>query len=153
MVLQNDLSEYFSLLNFANPNYLGTKNDFRKNFENAIIRGRDSEASDANKDVSEKKLKELGGLVNKFFIRRTNDLLSKYCKLASPYASRPGEVTYTFKSSASEIRASRVLWSLGLPTGPLSILHQVTRNQRSLAGQKLPAPESHQSPKEIVQSP
>ncbi|KAK0228711.1 DNA repair protein, SNF2 family [Armillaria fumosa] len=76
--IQNDLSEYFSLLNFANPNFLGSKNDFRKNFENHIIRGRDSMASDAVKAESEKKLKELGGLVTKFIIRRTNDLLSKY---------------------------------------------------------------------------
>ncbi|KAJ7172386.1 DNA repair protein, SNF2 family [Mycena filopes] len=76
--IQNDLSEYFSLLNFANPNFLGTKNDFRKNFENHIVRGRDSEASSHVKAESEKKLKELGGLVTKFIIRRTNDLLSKY---------------------------------------------------------------------------
>ncbi|KAF9013902.1 DNA repair protein, SNF2 family [Cyathus striatus] len=76
--IQNDLSEYFSLLNFANPNFLGSKNEFRKNFENAIIRGRDSMASDAFKEECEKKLKELGGLVMKFIIRRTNDLLSKY---------------------------------------------------------------------------
>ncbi|KAF8892513.1 P-loop containing nucleoside triphosphate hydrolase protein [Infundibulicybe gibba] len=76
--IQNDLSEYFSLLNFANPNFLGSKNDFRKNFENAIIRGRDAMASDLIKAESEKKLKELGGLVTKFIIRRTNDLLSKY---------------------------------------------------------------------------
>ncbi|KAK0463965.1 DNA repair protein, SNF2 family [Desarmillaria tabescens] len=76
--IQNDLSEYFSLLNFANPNFLGTKGDFRKNFENHIIRGRDAMASDAVKAESEKKLKELGGLVTKFIIRRTNDLLSKY---------------------------------------------------------------------------
>lgn len=80
---QNDLTEYFSLLNFANPNFLGSKNDFRKNFENAIIRGRDAEATDAIKEVSEKKLKELGGLVTKFIIRRTNDLLSKYRSFAS----------------------------------------------------------------------
>ncbi|KIM87179.1 hypothetical protein PILCRDRAFT_815650 [Piloderma croceum F 1598] len=76
--IQNDLSEYFSLLNFANPNFLGTKNDFRKNFENHIIRGRDADASDNIKAESEKKLKELGNLVTKFIIRRTNDLLSKY---------------------------------------------------------------------------
>ncbi|EGN93238.1 hypothetical protein SERLA73DRAFT_172150 [Serpula lacrymans var. lacrymans S7.3] len=76
--IQNDLSEYFSLLNFANPNFLGSKNEFRKNFENAIIRGRDANAADAVKAASEKKLKELGGLVTKFIIRRTNDLLSKY---------------------------------------------------------------------------
>ncbi|EMD38006.1 DNA repair protein SNF2 family [Gelatoporia subvermispora B] len=76
--IQNDLSEYFSLLNFANPNFLGSKNDFRKNFENAIIRGRDADASDAIKAACDKKLKELGDLVTKFIIRRTNDLLSKY---------------------------------------------------------------------------
>nr|GAT53261.1 SNF2 family domain-containing protein [Mycena chlorophos] len=76
--IQNDLTEYFSLLNFANPGSLGTKNEFRKNFENAIIRGRDADASDAIKAKSEEKLKELGGLVTKFIIRRTNDLLSKY---------------------------------------------------------------------------
>jgi DNA repair and recombination RAD54-like protein len=77
---KNDLSEYFSLLSFANPNFLGTKNDFRKNFENTIIRGRDADATDKVKEESEKKLKELGSLVTKFIIRRTNDLLSKYCK-------------------------------------------------------------------------
>lgn len=57
---------------------MGSKNDFRKNFENAIIRGRDADATDQVKATSEKKLKELGELVSKFIIRRTNDLLSKY---------------------------------------------------------------------------
>ena len=80
---QNDLSEYFSLLNFANPNYLGSKLDFRKNFENAIIRGRDADATDEVKAECEKRLKELGAIVSKFIIRRTNDLLSKYCECIS----------------------------------------------------------------------
>ncbi len=88
MTAQNDLSEYFSLLNFANPNFLGTKNDFRKNFENAIIRGRDADATDAAKAECEKKLKELGGIVSKFIIRRTNDLLSKYREYAGDYLRR-----------------------------------------------------------------
>lgn len=79
--IQNDLSEYFSLLNFANPNYLGSKAEFRKNFENAIIRGRDADASDAVKGASEAKLKELGAMVAPFIIRRTNELLSKYREL------------------------------------------------------------------------
>jgi DNA repair and recombination RAD54-like protein len=67
-------------LNFANPNFLGSRDDFRKNFENAIIRGRDASASAEVQAQCEKKLKELGGLVTKFIIRRTNDLLSKYCE-------------------------------------------------------------------------
>ncbi|KAF8710481.1 SNF2 protein, partial [Rhizoctonia solani] len=76
--IQNDLSEYFSLLNFANKDYLGTKNEFRKNFENAIIRGRDADATDKEKEASIAKLRELSGRVQPFIIRRTNDLLSKY---------------------------------------------------------------------------
>ena len=42
-------------------------------------------ASDKTKAECEKKLKELGGLVTKFIIRRTNDLLSKYRKLCLPF--------------------------------------------------------------------
>lgn len=76
--IQNDLSEYFALLNFANPEYLGTRLDFRKNFELKILRGRDADASEKERTESDLKLKELGGLVSKFIIRRTNDLLSKY---------------------------------------------------------------------------
>jgi DNA repair and recombination protein RAD54 and RAD54-like protein len=73
------------LLSFANPNFLGSKNDFRKNFENVIIRGRDADATDDVKEMCEKKLKELGEMVSKFIIRRTNDLLSKYRALIYRY--------------------------------------------------------------------
>ena len=107
LVYQNDLSEYYSLLNFCNPNFLGSKNDFRKNFENAIIRGRDADATDAVKAECEKKLKELGGIVSKFIIRRTNDLLSKYrpSSLALSHLTRLLRPFY----SAGQVRASGLL--------------------------------------------
>lgn len=76
--IQNDLSEYFALLNFANPGYLGTRNEFRKQFENPILRGRDADATDEDRKKGDERLAELLGLVNKFIIRRTNDILSKY---------------------------------------------------------------------------
>ncbi|KAH3680777.1 hypothetical protein WICMUC_000128 [Wickerhamomyces mucosus] len=80
--IQNDLSEYFALLNFANPGLLGTRNDFRKNFEIPILKGRDADSDDKEVKKGEEKLQLLSNIVSKFIIRRTNDILSKYlpCK-------------------------------------------------------------------------
>ncbi|KPI37056.1 DNA repair protein rhp54 [Cyphellophora attinorum] len=76
--IQNDLTEYFALLDFANPGYLGTRADFRKKYELPILRGRDADGSDADKEKGAAANAELGALVNKLIIRRTNDILSKY---------------------------------------------------------------------------
>lgn len=76
--IQNDLSEYFSLISFANPDLLGTRLEFRKRFELPILRGRDADAAEAERKRGDACLTELLGLVNKFIIRRTNDILSKY---------------------------------------------------------------------------
>lgn len=43
------------------------------------MRGRDADATDRDKQLCQEKLQEMTGLVTKFIIRRTNDLLSKYC--------------------------------------------------------------------------
>lgn len=83
--IQNDLSEYFSLLNFANPGLLGNRNEFRKNYEIHILRGRDSLATDKEREKGDEKLKELTELVQKFIIRRTNDILSKYLPVKYEY--------------------------------------------------------------------
>ncbi|KAJ1975781.1 DNA-dependent ATPase protein rad54 [Dimargaris verticillata] len=76
--IQNDLTEYFSLLNFANPGLLGSTAEFRRNYELPILRGRDSCATDKERQLSDQKLADLLLLASKFIIRRTNDLLSKY---------------------------------------------------------------------------
>ncbi|QSS51123.1 DNA repair and recombination protein RAD54 [Histoplasma capsulatum var. duboisii H88] len=76
--IQNDLSEYFSLLNFANPNILGTRNEFHKKYEMPILRGRDADGSDEDRKKGDECVTELLNVVNKFIIRRTNDILSKY---------------------------------------------------------------------------
>lgn len=83
--IQNDLLEYFSLLNFANPGYLGTRNEFRRNYENIILRGRDALATDDEIKKGDMKLNELSGFVSKFIIRRTNDILSKYLPIKYEY--------------------------------------------------------------------
>ncbi|KAF4591494.1 DNA repair protein rhp54 [Ophiocordyceps camponoti-floridani] len=76
--IQNDLTEYFSLTSFANPNLLGSRLEFRKRFEIPILRGRDADASGLERQRGDECTAELLGIVNKFLIRRTNDILSKY---------------------------------------------------------------------------
>jgi len=121
--IQNDLSEYFSLLNFANPDYLGSRMDFRKNYELAILRGRDADATDKEKENSEAKLKELAERVSKFIIRRTNDLLSKYRKsIPSPALTAKAEPFNQFLSNTNT--SSSALYHLysSLSTGTSSNL-------------------------------
>lgn len=76
--IQNDLLEYFSLVNFVNPGLLGTAGEFRKKFENAILKGRDADASAEDQKKGEEKTKEMVSLVEKCIIRRTSALLTKY---------------------------------------------------------------------------
>ena len=76
--IQNDLLEYFSLVHFVNEGLLGTAAEFRKKFENPILRGRDGDATDAAVAAGKKAMEEMAEIVNKSIIRRTQALLSKY---------------------------------------------------------------------------
>ncbi|KAG1672182.1 DNA repair and recombination protein RAD54-like [Nymphon striatum] len=76
--IQNDLLEYFSLVHFVNQGMLGTAQEFKKKFENPILRGRDADATDRDHQRGKEKLEELSSIVNKCIIRRTAVILSKY---------------------------------------------------------------------------
>ncbi|KHJ47934.1 protein, SNF2 family [Trichuris suis] len=76
--IQNDLLEYFSLVHFVNTGILGTAAEFKRRFENPILRGRDADATEQQQAVAKEKLDELLQIVNKCIIRRTSALLTKY---------------------------------------------------------------------------
>uniref|UniRef100_A0A3Q2G2S0 DNA repair and recombination protein RAD54-like n=1 Tax=Cyprinodon variegatus TaxID=28743 RepID=A0A3Q2G2S0_CYPVA len=66
--IQNDLLEYFSLVHFVNAGILGTAQEFKKRFELPILKGRDADASNRDRQEGEEKLKELIGIVNKMLV-------------------------------------------------------------------------------------
>lgn len=76
--VQNDLTEYYSLLHFVNPGMLGTTSEFRRKYENAILRGQDANSTDKERQKAVELRKELNLMVERCMIRRTSALLTKY---------------------------------------------------------------------------
>ncbi|XP_077232192.1 uncharacterized protein LOC143867334 [Tasmannia lanceolata] len=79
--IQNDLLEYYSLVDFVNPGLLGNSMEFRKKYENPISKGRDADASDYQVVLGQERQKEMIMNVERCLIRRTAELLSKYLPL------------------------------------------------------------------------
>ena len=52
MLLQNDLVEFFTLMDIAVPGLLGVASAFRKHYEIPILRSQDADATDADVQAS-----------------------------------------------------------------------------------------------------
>ncbi len=76
--LQNQLQEFYSMVNFCNPDLLGSPAEFRKRYERPILAGREPDATDEMRELSKERSNDLSSFVNGFILRRTNDLLSKH---------------------------------------------------------------------------
>ncbi|EEC74047.1 hypothetical protein OsI_09041 [Oryza sativa Indica Group] len=76
--MQNDLEEFFSMVNFTNPGVLGDATYFRRYYEAPIICGREPTASAEEKNLGSERSAELSAKVNLFILRRTNALLSNH---------------------------------------------------------------------------
>jgi len=76
--IQNDLGEFFAMFNTACPGLLGTNNDFRKNYEIPILKGRDAGATDKELQKGFERSEKLIELCSRFMLRRTNSVLKKY---------------------------------------------------------------------------
>lgn len=77
--IQNDLNEFFTIINFINPGILGSAADFQKNYLRPILRARDVNCRDPGtiRD-GESKSAELISLTKSFILRRTKEVISNY---------------------------------------------------------------------------
>jgi DNA repair and recombination protein RAD54B len=83
--IQNDLSEFFSMVDFVNPGVLGNAKSFTKQFEDPIVKSRQPEATAKEIEKGEARGEELAETTAAFILRRTADILSKYLPPKTEY--------------------------------------------------------------------
>lgn len=83
--MQNDLSEFFVMVDFVNPGVIGTYNTFKKEFEGPILKSRQPETSKKDIEKGTSRAEELASLTKSFILRRTAEILSKYLKPKTEY--------------------------------------------------------------------
>ena len=83
--IQNDLSEFFAMVNFVNDGCLGTYKSFVKIFETPILKSRQPNAQEKDIELGEERTEELAQTTAPFILRRTADILSNYLPSKSEY--------------------------------------------------------------------
>lgn len=76
--IQNDLQEYYALIDFVNPNILGTYNEYKRIYEAPIVASQQPNASEWVIELGEERARELNDLTSSFVLRRTQDVINKY---------------------------------------------------------------------------
>ncbi|NWU88770.1 RA54B protein, partial [Upupa epops] len=76
--IQNDLQEFYALIEFVNPGILGSLSTYRKIYEEPIVRSRDPSATKEEKELGEKRATELTRLTGLFILRRTQEVINKF---------------------------------------------------------------------------
>ncbi|MCJ1440192.1 MAG: helicase [Stictis urceolatum] len=83
--IQNDLSEFFCMVDFVNPGVLGNGKSFAKQFEDPIVKSRQPEATAKEIEKGDARSEELAETTAPFILRRTADILSKYLPTKTEY--------------------------------------------------------------------
>lgn len=83
--IQNDLSEFFEMVDFVNPGLLGTYKTFAKEFEVPIMKSRQPEATKKDVERGIARYEELSLLTQAFILRRTSEILARYLPSRTEY--------------------------------------------------------------------
>ena len=62
--LQNDLKEFYAIVNLVSPGSLGSSGSFSRSYEEPIVRSKQPEASGREIEIGEEKTEELGHLTS-----------------------------------------------------------------------------------------
>ena len=78
--IQNDLTEFYTIVDFINPGILGTFGSFKRRYINPIMMARDvaNKYNETILEMGEERSKEMIEITQRFTLRRVNSILDKY---------------------------------------------------------------------------
>ncbi|XP_077382369.1 DNA repair and recombination protein RAD54B isoform X2 [Festucalex cinctus] len=76
--VQNDLQEFYAIIEFVNPGILGSSTAYRKVFEEPILRSRQPSCSEEDRALGNERASELSRLTGMFILRRTQEIINRY---------------------------------------------------------------------------
>uniref|UniRef100_M3XIU9 RAD54 homolog B n=1 Tax=Latimeria chalumnae TaxID=7897 RepID=M3XIU9_LATCH len=76
--VQNDLQEFYAIIEFVNPGILGSSCTYRKIYEEPIIKSQQPSATKEEKHLGEERASELARLTGLFILRRTQEIINCY---------------------------------------------------------------------------
>ncbi|CAG6015482.1 unnamed protein product [Menidia menidia] len=76
--VQNDLQEFYAIIEFVNPGILGSSTAYRKVYEEPILRSRQPSCTEDERALGEERAIELSRLTGMFILRRTQEIINHY---------------------------------------------------------------------------
>ncbi|XP_053743425.1 DNA repair and recombination protein RAD54B isoform X1 [Synchiropus splendidus] len=76
--VQNDLQEFYAIIDFVNPGVLGSTSTYRKVYEEPILRSRQPSCTEDDRTLGEERTAELSRLTSMFILRRTQEINNRY---------------------------------------------------------------------------
>lgn len=147
--IQNDLSEFFMMVDFVNPDLLGSFKTFTKDFETPIVRSRQPDARKKDVEKGEASSEELASRTSMFIFRRSADILSKYLPskteyvlLCRPTAAQASTYQHVLACPAFQAALGNSEASLQL----ITVLKKVCNSPSLLHGKALIDPSAPLSP-------
>lgn len=105
--IQNDLAEFYTMVDFVNPGLLNKYSTFKREFETPILKSRQPGASAKDTEKGEARSEELANITGMFILRRTAEILSKYL---------PPKTEYVVFCKPTETQAAVYRAIVGSPT-------------------------------------
>nr|POE86529.1 dna repair and recombination protein rad54b [Quercus suber] len=133
--IQNDLAEFYTMVDFVNPGLLNKYATFKREFEIPILKSRQPGALPKDLEKGEARSEELASITSKFILRRTAEILSKYLPPKTEYVvfCRPTKVQKeVYRSITGSPTFNAALGSSALSLELINILKKVCNSPNLL---------------------